>query len=66
MSIALSLAAAGVHAETVNFDQDKTGALPAGWVSGVTGGGKPHWLVEVDKTAPSGIQVLKQSGSGDF
>src|SRR5437773_3977724 len=40
-------------AETVNFDQDKAGALPAGWKSGVTGRGSPRWMVEKDDTAPT-------------
>src|SRR5205823_6856804 len=35
-------------AETVNFDQDKTGAPPAGWKCGVTGRGSPKWTVEKD------------------
>src|SRR5512144_1235724 len=53
-------------AETIDFDQDKTGALPAGWKSGVTGRGSPRWTVEQDETAPSPPNVLKQSGSGTF
>ena len=53
-------------AETVNFDQDKAGALPAGWKSGVTGRGSPKWTVEKDDTAPTPPNVLKQSGSGTF
>ena len=53
-------------AETVNFDQDKGGALPAGWKSGVTGRGSPRWMVEKDGTAPTPPNVLKQSGSGTF
>jgi len=52
--------------ETVNFDQDKTGALPAGWKSGVTGRGSPKWTVERDDTAPTPPNVLKQSGNGTF
>lgn len=48
------------------FNQDKQGALPAGWVAGVTGHGTPKWTVEADPTAPSSTNVLKQSGSGDF
>jgi hypothetical protein len=53
-------------AETVNFDQDKAGAPPAGWKSGVTGRGSPKWTVEKDDTAPTSPNVLKQSGSGTF
>jgi hypothetical protein len=54
------------HAETVSFDRDAPGALPAGWRSGVTGRGSPKWVVEADATAPSKPNVLKQSGSGTF
>ena len=53
-------------AETVNFDQDKVGALPTGWKSSVTGRGSPKWTVESDPTAPTPPNVLKQSGSGTF
>src|SRR5262249_26025051 len=53
-------------AETINFDQEKPGALPAGWKAGVTGRGSPTWSVEKDDTAPSSPNVLKQSGSGTF
>ena len=53
-------------ARTVNFDDDQPGGLPAGWVQGVTGKGSPKWAVEVDATAPSAPNVLKQSGSGTF
>jgi hypothetical protein len=52
--------------ETINFDQDRVGSLPAGWTVGVTGQGTPHWTVEADATAPSPPNVLKQSGSGTF
>jgi glycosyl hydrolase family 59 (putative galactocerebrosidase) len=53
-------------ADTVNFDQDKTGTLPAGWQSGVTGRGAPKWTIDKDDTAPTPPNVLKQSGSGAF
>ena len=52
--------------ETINFDQDETGALPAGWKAGVTGRGSPKWSVEKDDSSPSPPNVLKQSGSGAF
>ena len=54
------------HAETVSFDRDAPGALPAGWRSGVTGRGSPKWSVEADASAPSRPNVLKQSGSDTF
>ena len=55
-----------VAAETITFDKDPVGALPAGWVAGVTGRGAPKWAVETDRTAPSAPNVLKQSGNGTF
>ena len=65
--VALSvLAASAVHAETQNFDQQKTGAAPDGCSCGVTGRGKPVWTVDADRSAPSAPNVLRQSGSGTF
>jgi hypothetical protein len=57
---------ASASAQTEHFDQVRVGALPAGWVSGVTGRGAPKWQVIADPTAPSASQVLHQSGSGTF
>ena len=53
-------------AETINFDADAAGAAPAGWTTGVTGRGASHWSVEAVAGAPSGSNVLKQAGRGDF
>ena len=53
-------------AETINFDSFSSGALPAGWVCGVTGAGGSRWTVEPDAAAPSKPNVVKQSGVGDF
>lgn len=53
-------------ATTEHFDQVPTGALPAGWVPGVTGRGAPRWQVAADPTAPSPPHVLHQSGAGTF
>src|ERR1041384_6437061 len=50
---------------TVNFDAVLVGALPLGWVAGVTGTGSPMWTVEADSTAPSQPNVLKQSGRSE-
>jgi hypothetical protein len=55
-----------VMAETITFDDDVVGAPPRDWIGGVTGGGAPRWTVEADSTAPSGSNVLRQSGSGTF
>ena len=49
-----------------NFDSDVAGALPEGWLAGVTGRGASHWSVEAEPTALSAPNVLKQSGRGDF
>ena len=62
----LVAAALPVAAETITFDREPVGALPAGWVAGVTGRGAPKWAIETDSTAPSTPNVLKQSGSGAF
>jgi hypothetical protein len=52
--------------ETINFDQTKPGQLPSGWKADVTGEGSPKWSVELDETAPSKPNVLKQSGQGTY
>ena len=59
-------ATSAAFAETLNFDSDPSGALPAGWEQGVTGRGNPKWAVRADPTAPSKPNVLGQSGSGTF
>lgn len=51
---------------TIDFDKTSVGQLPDGWVGGVTGQGAPKWSVEVDTTAPSQQNALKQSGSGTY
>ena len=61
-----SLLAKAALADTIGFDQDPTGAAPAGWTCGVTGRGSPKWAVEADSTAPSKPNALKQSGTGTF
>ncbi|SEP33405.1 hypothetical protein SAMN02990966_05176 [Rhodospirillales bacterium URHD0017] len=63
---AMAALATAAQAETVGFDRDPAGALPAGWVCGSTGGGAPRWAVEADAGAPSAPNVLKQSGKGAF
>jgi 3-keto-disaccharide hydrolase len=64
--IAMNLLTGTAMAETINFDNDKPGNLPAGWSAGVTGRGTPKWSIEQDASAPSKPNVLKQSGSGTF
>jgi len=62
----LMMASLPVMAETINFDQDAVASTPSGWTAGVTGRGTPKWAIEVDPTAPSAPNVLKQSGAGTF
>src|SRR6266404_5294996 len=53
-------------AETVNFDDMKPGAAPAGWSATQTGSGTAKWAIEKDESAPSKPNVLKQSGQATF
>jgi hypothetical protein len=62
----LMMAAATAHAETIAFDSDRPGMPPAGWTCGSTGGGTPVWTVEAEPSAPSGGNVLKQTGKAPF
>ena len=55
-----------VSGATVNFDDLKTGAPPAGWTSTQTGKGEAKWEVVVDNSAPSKPNVLKQSGVATY
>src|SRR5437899_646541 len=67
LSTALAIGVdATARAETENFDAVKGGQLPEGWLAGVTGKGSPKWAVELDDSAPSKPNVLKQSGEGTF
>jgi hypothetical protein len=66
VAVTLCLFAMNAHAATENFDSVRSGALPDGWVAGVTGRGTPKWAVSADSTAPSPANVLQQLGSGTF
>ncbi len=66
LALALSLGAPTTMATTISFDDVAAEASPPGWTAGVTGRGSPRWTVEADAQAPSGPNVLKQSGRGDF
>lgn len=58
-----------VHAaalDTINFETNKAGELPANWTSTNTGKGNPKWLVVADSTSPSKPNVLKQSGEAAY
>src|SRR6266567_1129151 len=65
-ALALTVLATFAMAETVNFDNIKTGSPPPGWTATKTGTGQPKWTVEPDATAPSKPNVLKQSGRATF
>ena len=64
--MAIMMTAALAIAETVNFDDMKTGAPPPGWTATQTGRGSAKWSVEKDDSAPSKPNVLKQSGQATF
>src|SRR5207249_9722916 len=53
-------------AETVNFDELKTGEPPPGWTATQTGKGEARWAVVADDSAPSKPNVLKQSGEAAY
>ena len=63
---ALSTSAQSAVAAPANFDRDATDQAPSGWTCGSTGSGKAKWTVEGDASAPSRINVLRQSGVADF
>jgi hypothetical protein len=65
-SLASTVVAASSSADTVNFDNFKTGAAPPGWTATQTGSGSAKWSVEKDDSAPSKPNVLKQSGVATF
>src|SRR5213594_3818542 len=66
MIMAMTMATALAIAETINFDDMKSGAAPAGWTATQTGSGRAKWSVEKDDSAPSKPNVLKQSGQATF
>jgi len=53
-------------ADTVNFDDLKTGAPPPGWTATQTGKGAARWEIVTDDSAPSKPNVLKQSGEATY
>ena len=64
--VAATIATALAAAETVNFDNMKTGGPPWDWTATQTGSGTAKWSVEKDNSAPSRPNVLKQSGQAAF
>jgi hypothetical protein len=65
-SLATAAVAAASAADTMNFDNLKTGAAPPGWTATQTGSGSAKWSVEKDDSAPSKPNVLKQSGEATY
>src|SRR5437588_1785631 len=65
-SLVFTAIAASSSAETVTFDNFKTGATPLGWTATQTGSGSAKWSVEKDDSAPSKPNVLKQNGEATF
>ncbi|MGH8491114.1 MAG: hypothetical protein ACREXS_20190 [Gammaproteobacteria bacterium] len=61
-----ALTTSATFAQTVNFDDAKSGELPANWIGTKTGKGDQKWTVENDDDAPSKPNVLKQSGEATY
>ena len=64
--MAMAMATGSGIADTVNFDDMKSGAVPAGWTATQTGSGTAKWAIEKDESALSKPNVLKQSGQATF
>src|ERR1700693_3217067 len=65
-TLTIALLASVALADTVNFDNLKTGVPPAGWTATKTGTGEAKWTIEKDDTANSKPNVLKQSGQATY
>jgi hypothetical protein len=61
-----TIASGATLADTVNFDDLKTGAPPPGWTATQTGNGQAKWQIVADDSAPSKPNVLKQSGEATY
>ena len=66
MIISTGLLANAALADTINFDNLKTGAPPPAWTASKTGKGDAKWEVVADDSAPSKPNVLKQSGEATY
>src|SRR5690349_2235300 len=53
-------------ADTVNYDDLRSGTPPPGWTATQTGKGKAVWTIEKDESAPSRPNILKQSGEATY
>ncbi len=59
--MAIGLAASLAGAQTANFDSTYSGALPGGFLAGITGPGEARWALAPDPSAPNGRRVIQQS-----
>src|SRR6266436_5776996 len=66
LALMSTLASGAALADTVTFDDLKTGAPPPGWTATQTGKGEAKWAVVADDSAPSKPNVLKQSGEATY
>ena len=66
VALVISFMAGLAMADTVNFDDLKTGSPPRGWTATKTGKGDAKWEVVADDSAPSKPNVLKQSGVATY
>jgi hypothetical protein len=51
---------------TISFGGNQIGAAPQDWTPTLTGSGDPKWTIESDRTAPSKLTVLRQSGRATY
>jgi hypothetical protein len=66
LAILSSITTVTALADTVNFDDLKTGAPPPGWTATHTGTGSAKWEIVAADSAPSKPNVLKQSGEATY
>ena len=62
VAAATIFAASAAFADTINFDADAPGQLPAGWAAGRHRRGAAKWAVLQEASAPSKPNVLRQIG----
>jgi hypothetical protein len=62
----LLLEANDMSNHAISFESTEIGVTPQGWTSTLTGSGNPKWTVESDRSAPSKVSVLKQSGRATY
>jgi hypothetical protein len=65
-AILFSLEVNDMSNHAVSFESTRIGTAPEGWTATLTGSGDPKWTVESDPTAPSRLNVVKQSGRATY